>query len=80
MTTEGLELDNKAIDAPDTKFDIKQSNARNSQTIFEKDTNYIGWGLAISTVQVNSATPSLMKCTLYNLQEINLTYGQLIFH
>lgn len=49
-TTEGLKLYTKAIDAPDAKLNIQQSNARDVIATFEKDANDFGWGPAIGSV------------------------------
>ena len=75
-TTEGLKLYNKSIEARSEKIEINQENARDIQTIFEKDSSDFGWGPAISLVQVDDLTPPTTKILLTKAREINLTMMQ----
>ena len=75
-TTEGLKLYNKSIEARSEKIEINQENARDIQTIFEKDSSDFGWGPAISSVQIDNLTPPTTKSLLSKAREINLTMMQ----
>ena len=75
-TTEGLKLYNKSIEARSEKIEINQENARDIQTIFEKDSSDFGWGPAISSVQIDNLNPPTTKSLLSKAREINLTMMQ----
>ena len=69
-TSEGLNLCNKAVDAP---LDIKQSHVGDVLATFEKDANNFGWGAAVSSVQADNIISPTTKSILPTSREINLT-------
>ena len=56
-TPDGLKLYNKAIEAPDTKINVDQHNARDIQSLFAIEASDCGWGPGVGSVQVNDAGP-----------------------